>query len=102
MALASLREAGSASADKPTSTRNALCYWDLERSARTEMKGETVALSAEQQSIKDEFIKVRHTWGPQWETILQLDPELCADTSIFPRCRGERTTWTIKPKNSCI
>ncbi len=34
-----------------------------------------MALSAEQQSIKDEFIKVRHTWGPQWETILQLDPE---------------------------
>jgi alkylhydroperoxidase/carboxymuconolactone decarboxylase family protein YurZ len=33
-----------------------------------------VSLSPEQQEIKDEFIKVRGTWGPQWETILSLDP----------------------------
>ena len=31
-------------------------------------------LSPEQQQIKDEFIKIRRTWGPQWETILDLDP----------------------------
>jgi alkylhydroperoxidase/carboxymuconolactone decarboxylase family protein YurZ len=34
-----------------------------------------MALTVEQQSIKDEFIKVRGTWGDHWETILRLDPE---------------------------
>jgi alkylhydroperoxidase/carboxymuconolactone decarboxylase family protein YurZ len=32
-------------------------------------------LTNEQQQIKDEFIKVRGTWGEQWESILLLDPE---------------------------
>jgi len=34
-----------------------------------------MALSADQQKIKDEFISIRKTWGPQWETIIELDPE---------------------------
>jgi alkylhydroperoxidase/carboxymuconolactone decarboxylase family protein YurZ len=34
-----------------------------------------VGLTAEQQQIRDEFIKVRGTWSPVWETMLQLDPE---------------------------
>ena len=34
-----------------------------------------MGLTAEQQQIRDEFIKVRGTWGPVWETMLQLDPE---------------------------
>lgn len=33
-----------------------------------------MALSDEQQKIKDEFIRVRGTWGEHWESILQLDP----------------------------
>lgn len=33
-----------------------------------------MALTTEQQEIKDEFIKVRGTWGEQWEAILALDP----------------------------
>ena len=32
-------------------------------------------LSARQQEIKEEFIRVRGTWGDAWESILQLDPE---------------------------
>ncbi len=34
-----------------------------------------MSLTSEQEDIKDEFIKIRGTWGPEWETILQLDPE---------------------------
>jgi alkylhydroperoxidase/carboxymuconolactone decarboxylase family protein YurZ len=34
-----------------------------------------MALTTEQQAIKDEFIAVRGTWGDTWETILELDPE---------------------------
>lgn len=32
-------------------------------------------LTPEQQSIKDEFIAIRGTWGETWETILEFDPE---------------------------
>jgi alkylhydroperoxidase/carboxymuconolactone decarboxylase family protein YurZ len=34
-----------------------------------------MTLTSQQQEIKDEFIRIRGTWGEQWETILQLDPE---------------------------
>lgn len=34
-----------------------------------------MALSEEQQRVKDEFIRVRGTWGDVWESILLLDPE---------------------------
>ena len=34
-----------------------------------------MALTPEQQEIKDEFIKIRGSWAPHWETVLQLDPE---------------------------
>lgn len=33
-----------------------------------------MALTAEQQQIKDEFIEVRGTWGESWERMLELDP----------------------------
>lgn len=32
-------------------------------------------LTERQQEIKDEFIRVRGTWGDTWEAILRLDPE---------------------------
>lgn len=35
-------------------------------------------LTARQQEIKDEFIRVRGTWGDAWEDILRLDPEFLA------------------------
>ncbi|MGE8166287.1 carboxymuconolactone decarboxylase family protein [Paraburkholderia sp. NPDC080076] len=32
-----------------------------------------MTLTHKQQSIKDEFIRVRSTWAPQWESILRVD-----------------------------
>lgn len=32
-----------------------------------------MTLTPEQQQIKDEFIRVRGTWGPAWDAILELD-----------------------------
>jgi alkylhydroperoxidase/carboxymuconolactone decarboxylase family protein YurZ len=37
-----------------------------------------MALTQRQQEIKDEFIKVRGTWGDAWEDVLRLDPEFLA------------------------
>jgi alkylhydroperoxidase/carboxymuconolactone decarboxylase family protein YurZ len=34
-----------------------------------------MTLTARQQSIKDEFIRVRNTWAPQWESILRMECE---------------------------
>ena len=34
-----------------------------------------MTLTARQQSIKDEFIRIRNTWAPQWESILRMDCE---------------------------
>src|SRR3569833_1437066 len=34
-----------------------------------------MALSARQEEIKEEFIRVRGTWGDTWQAILELDPD---------------------------
>src|SRR5919198_4276671 len=34
-----------------------------------------MTLSSRQEEIKDEFIRVRGTWGETWQAILELDPE---------------------------
>jgi alkylhydroperoxidase/carboxymuconolactone decarboxylase family protein YurZ len=34
-----------------------------------------MSLTERQQEIKDEFIRVRGTWGDTWEAVLRLDPE---------------------------
>jgi alkylhydroperoxidase/carboxymuconolactone decarboxylase family protein YurZ len=34
-----------------------------------------MSLTERQQEIKDEFIRVRGTWGDSWAAVLQLDPE---------------------------
>jgi alkylhydroperoxidase/carboxymuconolactone decarboxylase family protein YurZ len=40
-------------------------------------------LSARQQEIKDEFIRVRGTWGDTWQSILELDPEFLQAYTVF-------------------
>ncbi|HEY1825262.1 MAG TPA: carboxymuconolactone decarboxylase family protein [Acidimicrobiales bacterium] len=42
-----------------------------------------MALTPEQESIKEEFIKVRGTWSDSWETILELDPPFMKAYSDF-------------------
>jgi alkylhydroperoxidase/carboxymuconolactone decarboxylase family protein YurZ len=34
-----------------------------------------MTLTARQQAIKDEFIRLRNTWAPQWESLLRMDCE---------------------------
>jgi alkylhydroperoxidase/carboxymuconolactone decarboxylase family protein YurZ len=34
-----------------------------------------MTLTAKQQAIKDEFIRIRNTWAPQWESILRTDAD---------------------------
>jgi len=33
-----------------------------------------MTLTAQQQQVKDDFIRIRGTWGPAWQAILELDP----------------------------
>lgn len=50
-----------------------------------------MALDAERQRIKDEFIAVRGTWGEAWERILELDPHFLKaylDWSAVPVRKG--------------
>ncbi len=42
-----------------------------------------MALTPEQEAIKEEFIKVRGTWSDSWETILELDPAFMKAYSDF-------------------
>jgi alkylhydroperoxidase/carboxymuconolactone decarboxylase family protein YurZ len=42
-----------------------------------------MSLTQRQQQIKDEFIKVRGTWGEAWEAALRLDPEFVASYLKF-------------------
>jgi alkylhydroperoxidase/carboxymuconolactone decarboxylase family protein YurZ len=42
-----------------------------------------MALTPEQEAIKEEFIKVRGTWSDSWETILELDPVFMKAYSDF-------------------
>lgn len=39
------------------------------------MTDSAITLTDRQQEIKDEFIRVRGTWGPAWESVLTLDAE---------------------------
>src|SRR5690606_10604978 len=38
-------------------------------------EGVIMALSAQQQEIKDEFIRLRGGWDAAWDAVLELDPE---------------------------
>jgi alkylhydroperoxidase/carboxymuconolactone decarboxylase family protein YurZ len=41
-------------------------------------EGADMALTARQEEIKAEFVRVRGTWGDSWQGILELDPEFLA------------------------
>jgi alkylhydroperoxidase/carboxymuconolactone decarboxylase family protein YurZ len=42
-----------------------------------------MTLSTRQQQIKDEFIRVRGTWGDTWQAILELNPEFLKAYTAF-------------------
>jgi alkylhydroperoxidase/carboxymuconolactone decarboxylase family protein YurZ len=42
-----------------------------------------MALTDRQQAAKDEFIRVRGTWGDSWEAIVQLDPDFLTAYARF-------------------
>ena len=42
-----------------------------------------MTLSSRQQEIKDEFIRVRGTWGETWQAILELDPDFLKSYTDF-------------------
>jgi alkylhydroperoxidase/carboxymuconolactone decarboxylase family protein YurZ len=54
-------------------------------------------LTARQQEVKDEFIRVRGTWGESWEAMLRLDPDFLAtyiDFSAVPWRKNHLDTKT--------
>jgi alkylhydroperoxidase/carboxymuconolactone decarboxylase family protein YurZ len=58
----------------------------------------TTELTAEQQEIKDEFVRVRGTWGEPWQRMLELDPAFVRaylDLSAVPL---RRTPGALSPK----
>ncbi len=57
-----------------------------------------MSLTAEQQEIKDEFIKVRGTWSDTWETILTLDPSFMKAYLDFSAVPWRKTHLDPKTK----
>jgi len=45
------------------------------RQDRHDLTEPIMTLTARQQAIKDDFIRIRNTWAPQWESILRMDCE---------------------------
>lgn len=57
-----------------------------------------MALTEEQQSIKDEFIRIRGTWGDPWEAILELDPEFLRSYLNFSAVPWKKNHLDAKTK----
>lgn len=57
-----------------------------------------VPLTAEQEELKAEFIEVRGTWGPMWETILELDPTFLAAYLKFSAVPWRKNALDAKTK----
>lgn len=57
-----------------------------------------MALSEEQRSIKEEFIRVRGTWGDHWEAILTLDPEFMRSYLNFSAVPWKKNHLDAKTK----
>lgn len=57
-----------------------------------------MALSDEQQEIKDEFVRVRGTWGEPWQHMLELDPEFLRAYLSFSSVPWRREPGALEPK----
>jgi alkylhydroperoxidase/carboxymuconolactone decarboxylase family protein YurZ len=57
-----------------------------------------MSLTAEQQEIKDEFIKIRGTWNDTWETILTLHPAFLKAYLDFSAVPWRKTHLDAKTK----
>ncbi|MQA95005.1 MAG: NAD-binding protein [Streptosporangiales bacterium] len=57
-----------------------------------------VALTDEQQAIKDEFVRVRGKWGEEWQHILELDPAFLRAYLNFSAVPWRREPGALEPK----
>lgn len=60
-----------------------------------------MALSAQQQEIKDRFIAARGSWGEPWETVLAVDPEFVAAYLGMYQVPWEKNHLSAKFKELC-
>jgi alkylhydroperoxidase/carboxymuconolactone decarboxylase family protein YurZ len=58
----------------------------------------TTALTDEQQEIKDEFVRVRGTWGEPWQHMLELDPAFVRAYLNFSAVPWRRQPGVLEPK----
>ncbi len=57
-----------------------------------------MALTDEQQAIKDEFVRVRGTWGEPWQCMLELDPAFVRAYLNFSAVPWRREPGALEPK----
>ena len=60
-----------------------------------------MALTAQQQEIKDRFIAARGSWGEPWETVLAVDPEFVAAYLGMYQVPWEKNHLSAKFKELC-
>lgn len=57
-----------------------------------------MALTDEQQAIKDEFVQLRGTWGEPWQRMLELDPAFVRAYLTFSTVPWRREPGALAPK----
>lgn len=57
-----------------------------------------MALTDEQQEIKDEFVRVRGTWGEPWQRMLELDPAFVRAYLNFSAVPWRREPGALEPR----
>ena len=57
-----------------------------------------MTLTDEQQAIKDEFVRVRGTWGEPWERMLELDPAFVRAYLDFSAVPWRREPGALTPR----
>ena len=63
-----------------------------------------MTLNARQQALKEEFIKLRNTWAPQWESILCVDDAFLQFDTFATHYQAEGShraiciadSWTVR------